>query len=285
VATFAPHAPFTPARRFLGTYHEKAARTPAFNVASKHAPAWLAAQKLTASEIASIDTNFNKRVEAVQAVDELIGTLLLTLAARGLDDHTYVIFSSDNGFHMGEHKLFQGKQTAFETDINVPLIVVGPGVPAGAVEERIVENIDLCPTFAELGGTAPPDGADGHSLVPLLSGMQPADWRNVALIEHHGPDFRRMALADPDNDELRLAPAAAGVHPAPTSYEAIRMLDSVYVSYASGETEYYDLRADPFELDNAAGKLTAAQKKSFAGTVQAIANCHGAAACWKAEHR
>src|SRR5262249_51410285 len=149
--------------------------------------------------------------------------------------------SSDNGYHMGEHQLFEGKQTAFDTDINVPLVVVGPGVPGGSVEQRIVENIDLCPTFAELGGTAPPAKADGHSLVALFHGQPISDWRNVALVEHHGPDFQPMALTDPDNDEARRPAAAtdAGVvaHPTATSYEAIRMENSVFVSYSSGETE------------------------------------------------
>src|SRR5207302_3280318 len=95
--------------------------------------------------------------------------------------------SSDNGYHMGEHMLLPGKQTAFDSDINVPLIIVGPGVAAGATVTNIAQNIDLCPTFAELAGTPAPPTTNGHSLVALLSGQPVSDWRDVALVEHKGP--------------------------------------------------------------------------------------------------
>jgi N-acetylglucosamine-6-sulfatase len=89
---------------------------------------------------------------------------------------------------MGEHRMMPGKMTAFDTDIHVPLIVTGPGVPGGRTIDEIVENIDLCPTFAELGFAATPANVDGHSLVPLLRGQQPDAWRTAALIEHRRPD-------------------------------------------------------------------------------------------------
>lgn len=86
--------------------------------------------------------------------------------------------------------------TAFDTDIRVPLVIAGPGVRGGSSSTAAVENIDLAPTFQQLGGATVPSTVDGHSLLPLLhnSGAG-ADWRTAGLIEHHGPDTN---AGDPD---------------------------------------------------------------------------------------
>ncbi len=272
VATFAPHAPYTPAPRHLGQFPETVPRTPAFDVTNINPPEWLATHPpLTAAQIQLLDTSYNLRVEAVQAVDDLIASLMNQLAAN---PNTYFVFSSDNGYHMGEHMLLAGKQTAFDTDINVPLIVVGPGVPAGATVDQIVENIDLCPTFAEIAGAPAPATADGHSLLALIQGQTVSDWRNVALVEHHGPDLSKMDPGDPDNEDSSVQP---------NSYEAIRMTSSVYVEYQNGEKEYYDLNNDPNELTNSAASLSATQLQTFHSTLKAIQGCQGTAACWSAQ--
>jgi N-acetylglucosamine-6-sulfatase len=102
--------------------------------------------------MAQIDKDFRKRAQSVLAVDAMIGELQAAVGAIGLASNTYFVFSSDNGYHMGEHSLMPGKMTAFDMDIHVPLIITGPSVPAGTSVEEIVENVDLCPTFTELGG-------------------------------------------------------------------------------------------------------------------------------------
>jgi arylsulfatase A-like enzyme len=276
IATFAPHAPYTPAPRYVGKFNVMLPRTPPFDTRNTNPPTWLAEHPdLTTTDMQTLDTGFNLRVEAVQAVDDLIAALETAVTDAGVGANTYFVFSSDNGYHMGEHMLLAGKQTAFETDINVPLIVVGPGVPPGVTVDSIVENIDLCPTFAELAGAAAPAGADGHSLVALLHGQTVSDWRNVALIEHHGPDLETMDPSDPDNEDKSVQP---------NSYEAIRMTDSVYVEYQDGEKEYYDLATDPNELTNTASSLSTAQVQQFHGTITAIQTCQGASSCWAAQH-
>src|SRR5262249_6994510 len=147
----------------------RAPRTPAFNLTpDASAPQWLHVQPLlSAADIMSLDQHFRKRAQSVLAVDAMIGQLPAAVAAIGEANNTYFVFSSDNGYHMGEHGLRWGKMTAYDTDIRVPLIVTGPGVPAGVTVEEIVENIDLYPTFTELGGVMAPVSIDGHSLVPL----------------------------------------------------------------------------------------------------------------------
>ena len=87
---------------------------------------------LTETDILGIDTLYRKRVQSMQAVDEMIGQLVATLQAHGQLENTFIVFTSDNGLHMGQHRLFPGKGRGYEEDIRIPLIVRGPGVPAGA---------------------------------------------------------------------------------------------------------------------------------------------------------
>jgi N-acetylglucosamine-6-sulfatase len=272
VATFAPHAPYTPAPRDADAFPGlRAPRTPAFNaVPDMNAPKWLRnIAPLTEDEMAGIDADYRKRAQSVLAVDKMIGELQAALAAIGQEKNTYFIFSSDNGLHMGEHRLRPGKMTAFDIDIHVPLIITGPGVPAGRTIDKIVENIDLCPTFTELGGAAEPVNVDGHSLVALLQGQEVAEWRTAALVEHHGP---LREPADPD------APARRSGNP-PT-YEAVRTHSWLYVEYEGMDREYYDLIADPHELRNVFLTLTSAEKTRLHTALDALKNCHDAKTCW-----
>jgi arylsulfatase A-like enzyme len=273
IATFAPHAPYTPAprdaNRFPGV---RAPRGPAFDRNNVNPPPWLGQRApLTAQQIAGIDAAFRKRVQAVQAVDALIGRLEATLRARGLAGSTYIAFSSDNGYHMGERRLMPGKMTAFDSDVNVPLIVAGPGVPRGRTTSRIATNVDLYPTFVELAGGAPPPAVDGRSLVGLLHGRPVSRWRTAALIEHHGPD---LAGGDPDHP----APGSGN----PTSYEAIRLPNALYVEYRGSAREYYRTDRDPAERVNVFDRLSAGERARLHARLTALASCHGANSCWAA---
>jgi len=275
IATFAPHAPYTPAPRDANALPGlRAPRTPAFDVApDANAPRWLTRHPvLAAADIALIDRDFRKRAQSVIAIDALIGALQAAVAAIGEQDNTYFVFSSDNGYHMGEHRLMPGKMTAYDTDIRVPLIVTGPGVPAGVVVEQIVENIDLCPTFVELGSAVPPPAVDGRSLVPLLHGRKVADWRTAALVEHRGP---HNDPTDPDAPALRSGN--------PSTYEAVRTRSSIYVEYVDGDREFHDFAADPDELVNTYGSLAESEKAALHSLVEGLKNCHGASACAAAE--
>jgi N-acetylglucosamine-6-sulfatase len=153
----------------------------------------------------------------------------------------------------------------------VPLVVVGPGVPPGTSTNAMAENIDLAKTFAAIGGTD--IHSDGHSLVPLLLGVSPRDWRNAALIEHRGP---HQARNDPD---YQLASSGN-----PWSYEAMRTHDLLYVEYVDGEREFYDLHSDPFELHNLAPFLSPATLRRLHRDLVGLERCHSGGACWQAMH-
>jgi arylsulfatase A-like enzyme len=234
-----------------------------------NAAKWLTVHTpLTRADIAAIDRDFRRRAQSVLAVDALIGQLQAAVAAIGAQDNTYFVFSSDNGYHMGEHRLMPGKMTAYDTDIHVPLIVTGPGVMAGVAIDEIVENVDLCPTFTELGSAAAPPNADGRSVVPLLHGQKVADWRVFALVEHRGP---HKDPTDPD------APAVRSGNP--ITYEAIRARHSVYVEYENGEREFHDLVTDPDELRNTYSSLPDDEKAALRAALDAVKNCHDAKSC------
>jgi N-acetylglucosamine-6-sulfatase len=277
IATFAPHSPYTPAPRDANDFPGlQAPRTPAFDEADvSDKPSWLSGHApLTADQIAQIDTAFRKRAQSVEAIDDLIAQLQATLAKNGIADNTYIFFSSDNGYHMGDHRLVSGKMTAFETDIRVPLVVTGPGVAAGKSVARIAQNIDLFPTFVRLGRASVPPSVDGETLEPLLGNQVVPVWRDAALIEHHGPDFD---AGDPD-----APPPGSGN---PMTYEALRLPTSTYVEYANGEREYYDLPNDPYQLTNTASQLTPSQLDSLHAKLDALVNCHSGASCRQAGMR
>jgi N-acetylglucosamine-6-sulfatase len=269
VATFAPHAPYTPAPRnaddFPGLTQP---RDPSFDAQNEDPPSWLGQRAPLGEErIAALDRDFRKRAQAVEAVDALVARI-----EREAPKNTYIVFSSDNGYHMGQHRLSAGKMTAFDTDIRVPLIVAGPGVPQGRVVHEVAQSTDLAPTFVELAGGTPDPMVDGHSLVPLLRPGLPAPWPTLALVEHRGP---RFGVGDPDVQSDR-----------PTAYSALRIskpgVEAVYVEYVDGEREYYDIARDPFELRNLAYRLPSARLNKLHEQLARLRTCHDAAACWNA---
>ncbi len=277
LATFAPHAPYTPAPRHAALFPNLTyPRTPAFDARPAVTdPTWLqGVPALKPAEITKIDEIFRQRVRSVQAIDEMIGALQAALKASGHDQDTYLFFASDNGYHMGERSQLPGKQTAFDTDIHVPLIVTGPGVPAGLMIDQIAQNIDLCPTFADIAETPAPATVNGHSLLQLAHGEQTADWRNVALVEHHDPKF------DPNDPDADTGDTGKN----PPTYNALRTANSVYVEYVGGDIEYHDRTADPYELDNIAANLSAAQLAKLHDSLSALKTCKTAVECWTAGH-
>ena len=261
LSTFAPHFPYTVLDRYANTFPGVTApRPPSFNARGQGEPKWLAVQpSLTTAGIATLDAKFRRRVQAVQGIDELIGHVFESLQRTGALDNTYFVFSSDNGYHMGQHRLQPGKQTPYDSDIRVPLIVRGPGVARGSVDAMTM-NIDLAPTFASLAGVQTPDFVDGRSLVPLLRGTTPSDWRDVVLVEHEGPT---AVPGDPDYQP----------DDNPTSYAAIRSANRLFVDYHSGEYELYDYVTDPYELVNRAATTSATELSHYQRILDGLRVC------------
>ncbi len=271
LAPFTPHRPAVPAPQDADAFPGLGTPRPAsFNRQLIDAPPWLANRaERPPRVIAHMDALYRRRAQSVLAIDAMLGRLIDRLGDIGELDNTYVIFSSDNGYHIGEHRLLAGKLTAFDTDIRVPLIVRGPGVPAGRHVAALVQNTDLAPTFEALAGLPPRANVDGRSLVPILHGARaPADWRQGALVEHrHTPGSH----GDPDAQ----TPASGD----PPSYEALRGPHFIYVEYRDGEREYYDLRADPEQLHNVYRYLRPERRASLSTRLARLVSCRGAEQC------
>lgn len=267
VATYAPHDPYVPPPRYAGTMKDVPyPRTAAWDATVQNAPSWLRGHvPLRPAEKATIAKDWERRLEADRAVDDLIANVRRSVAEAGITKDTYIVFSSDNGLHMGEYRLTPGKETAFDTDIHVPLVVAGPGVPAGTTSDALTSSIDLGPTFLDVSGVGTDPAEDGTSLAAVWHGRDPTDWQQGVLIEHH---HRQGVPSDPDRQNRRNAD--------PPAYEAVRTRDAVYVRYQDGEQEYYDTRTDPDELDNLAPKGVPDRMKRMLAALQA---CKGEVAC------
>jgi arylsulfatase A-like enzyme len=253
----APHGPLIPAPRHQNEFMDMSApRPPSFNESDVNdKPMWVRNLPiLNAADIAQIDEDYRKRLQMMLAVDDMIKTLVDTLEALNELDQTYIFFSSDNGFHQGEHRIAVGKNTVYEESIHLPLIVRGPDVPTGETRPQLVSVVDIAPTFAELAGATIPEFVDGHSLLPLLNIFPPADgWRNAVLIEHWV-----------NRDE--------GI----PEFQALRTGSTIYVEYETNEREFYRLQNDPFELENLYPTTDSALLTQLALRLDKLRDCIGA---------
>ena len=250
-----------------------------FNEIMNDPPSWLPTEPLTADKIESFQQDHLERVQAAQAVNDLIGDVRGHLADAGVADDTYIIFTADNGFHLGEHALDAGKGTAYDHDVRVPLIVYPPGGAAARSRTKITQNTDLLPTLLELAGAELPDDLDGTSLVPLIEGDATGSWRKTAFISYDGFQTRPAAdKVDPDRE--------SGQDHAPP-YVALRTKDSLYVDYSklddktpkASKAEYFDLDDDPYMLVNLYRSLSDADRSALNDMALDYEACAGPD-CW-----
>jgi arylsulfatase A-like enzyme len=136
---------------------------------------------------------YRSRLRALQAVDEIVDGVVSRLERYGILDNTYIIYTSDNGYHIGQHRLQPGKECGFEEDINIPLIIRGPSVPAGVVTDVVTTHTDLAPTIFELIGKQPRDDFDGTSIPVTAAGLEEA---KQTRHEHVNVEYWGFALAE-----------------------------------------------------------------------------------------
>jgi len=172
-------------------------------------------------------------LRSVRGVDDSVGALVGWLESNGLAENTIVIYCSDQGFYLGDHGWYD-KRWMYEESLRMPLVVHWPGVTeAGSVNTDLVQNLDYAQTFLELAGVAAPDDMQGRSLVPLLRGETPADWRDSIYYHYH--EF-------------------PSVHQVARHYGIRTRTHKLINYYQLGEWELFDLVADPDELSNLHGK-------------------------------
>lgn len=262
VWTRAPHQPAIPAPRYADRFRDTALpHPPSFDEADvSDKPRFIRdLPRLSDSKIKNMRSLHQDRLASMLSVEDLLRDVIAELKATGELSNTYIFFASDNGFHLGQHRMTQGKRTAYEEDIRVPLMVRGPGVPAGRALKHEVLNNDLAPTFAQLAGVTPPSFADGKSMVPLLGTSPPtvSNWRTAILTENWRTD------------------AVGGTSDAPT-YKALRTKNFSWVRYVNGERELYDLRNDPYQLHSRSPSKNRSLVRGLNNRLDRLATCDGA---------
>jgi N-acetylglucosamine-6-sulfatase len=268
VGTVPPHDPWPTADRHQNSFVDTPLpRPPNFDEADvSDKPQYIRAYgRLMADQVTAMQDDYRKRLRSMLSVEDLLRQTVTTLQETGELNNTYIFFTSDNGFHLGNHRVYPGgKWLPYEEDIGVPLMVRGPGVPAGAVRDQLVINNDLAPTIAELAGVNIPSFVDGKSFVPLLSSSPPSSWR-TAFLEEGWPDTNH-----PDIPKVPL-------------HKSVHTQQYMFTEYDTGERELYDLSADPYQLQSISRTANSEQLYStLESRLNALRACSGEA-CRSAE--
>jgi N-acetylglucosamine-6-sulfatase len=252
IAPWDPHEPLYIPLRHRGAYlGQRAPRPPSFDEADvSDKPGWVRDEPpVNYRRTAEFDQWHVLRMQSALTLEDLCTNVIEALERTNQLDDTYLIFTSDNGFHLGLHRIRETKGTPYVESHEVPFVVRGPGVPAGASFDELAANIDIAPTVLDLARVTVPSWMDGRSLKPFLDGSAPGSWRTSLLVEN---------MESP------------GKKPRPP-YSGIRQRDEVYVEYASSEKEYYNLKKDPYQLENRPQDAPQAMK----GKLSALKECAG----------
>jgi arylsulfatase A-like enzyme len=234
-APVAPHLPAIPAPRDQQKLEDIAPlHTPSIDeqdIGDKPWAAWHEKELQAAASLYQDDVR-KRQLESLLALDRSVASIVRTLKQRHELNDTVIVYTSDNGFLWGQHRL-GGKLWPYEESTHVPLVVRTPWTQGnGTVSKAQVLNIDLASTIAQLAGVTPGIPQDGVSFVPLLDG-DTVRWRRSFVVEYLG------------RSQLRVG--------GPPPYDAVHTARFLYVEYKRGWRELYDLKHDPWELDNVAG--------------------------------
>jgi arylsulfatase A-like enzyme len=214
------------------------------------------APHLTPTEKHIYRVYYQKQLDSLRALDDGVKQIIGTLAQTGRLHNTYVIFTSDNGFFFGEHRLLGGKFLAYEPATHLPLLIRGPGIKPGTETGELAANIDIAPTVLELAGVKPDKSIDGRSLVPYLADPELRTRRAIlfeSFVETNDvEDQGSISGAQPpaQRKPLRRSGATASLLAPPKDYAGIRYGPYKYIAWPTGEKELYDINRDPYELNS-----------------------------------
>lgn len=315
LAPHAPHGLALPAPWYAGLeVNTTAPRTPSWNYSAKDHH-WLIAQQppLTTGDVRGLDRVFQQRWRCLRAVDDMIAALTREVDLLGVGDSTYIFATSDNGFHLGELRLGEGKWNVYDTDVRLPMRVAGPGIKPGVELGLVGSHVDLAPTWLGLAGIDTPPDMDGRSRVAALVSPGRRVPRSVR---------RHLAAPTPARSPGTIAESgghggAAGVLPVGgalieyhslgmtglnsrgegrlgdawnNTYRALRVIDRrdgglgnvLYAEFGDFTfstitfREYYDVEADPWQLENIVDALPKEDQAAWAQRLAAAHGCRGA---------
>lgn len=263
---FSPYTPHTPVKPAPGDRDAFARiapfRPPSYDerdVSDK--PTWVRSlPRLHPQTKAMVDDRYRRVSASLLALDRAVKGIIDALRITGRLEHSLIVFTSDNGVHLGEHR-WTNKATPYEESIRVPFVVrYDRAITTPRTDRRLVLNVDLAPTFAAVAGVGAPR-AEGRDLLPLL-GSSTVPWRREFVFEQ--ANIPRSQLPPLRGVSAR---AVDGI----PSYCGIRSETYSYVRYATGEEELYDLSRDPHQLENlAAERRMASRLREFRQRVKTL---------------
>ncbi|XP_031549888.1 N-acetylglucosamine-6-sulfatase-like [Actinia tenebrosa] len=301
LSTPACHAPFTPAPQYKDMFNtSKAPRTPSFDVAGGKTKHWLIRQTphpMAKSSIDFLDNAFRNRLRTLLSVDDLVEQVVTMLDKTKQLQNTFIIFTSDNGYHLGQFSLPVDKRQLYEFDIRVPFLIRGPGLKANKTLQSPILNIDIAPTIIELAGGQAPKTMDGRSIVPLLNDSNVEEsqednkvkvhdaavkWREDFLVQHSGEGKMKVEGCP------KLEPGFESCEPDcvcedtwNNTYSCLRKLSSsqnfMFCEFRDKEVfmEYYDMTKDPHQLSNIAKKVNPRVLVPLHKRLEALTMCAG----------
>ncbi len=231
------------------------------------------AEHLTPNDMRTYKVYWEKQLESLRSVDDGVKEIVDTLGQLHRLSNTYILFTSDNGFFFGEHRLIGGKFLAYEPATHLPFLMRGPGIVPGTSTGELTANIDIAPTILNLAGVEPDKSVDGRSVVPFLrdpelrtrrpilfeSFVQTSDVEANGAIASSGEGDGGVpggdGSTDPKEPEAGVSSIGGGKAHAsllapPLNYEGIRLGPYKYIAWPDGEKELYDINKDPNELNN-----------------------------------
>jgi N-acetylglucosamine-6-sulfatase len=202
---------------------------------------------LSLRDIHTYRVYYQKALDSLRAVDDGVKRVIDTLGYLQRLRNTYVIFTSDNGFFFGEHRLTGGKFLAYEPAVHVPFMIRGPGIRPNSSTGELAANVDVAPTILELAGVEADKSIDGRSMVPFIRDPELRSRRPIlfeSFVETADVEANATTPARPGPS------ASVSILAPPKDYEGIRLGPFKYIAWPSGEKELYDINKDPNELNN-----------------------------------
>uniref|UniRef100_A0A8C2GMX1 N-acetylglucosamine-6-sulfatase n=1 Tax=Cyprinus carpio TaxID=7962 RepID=A0A8C2GMX1_CYPCA len=288
VSTPAPHSPWTAAPQYESSFpNVKAPRDPNFNIHGKDKH-WLIRQAktpMTNSSVEFLDNAYRKRWRTLLSVDDLVEKVVRKLEVSGELSNTYIIFTSDNGYHTGQFSLPMDKRQLYEFDIRVPLLVRGPYIKPNQTSPLLIANVDLGPTILDIAGyNVNETQMDGMSFLPIMTGKgNSSTWRSDVLVEYEGEGSNISDPACP-----LLGPGVSECFPDcvcedsyNNTYACVRTVSQAanlqYCEFDDNEVfvEVYNLTADPFQLSNIAKSIDQEVLEKMNHRLMMLQSCSG----------
>jgi len=234
-SSYLPHSPAPASPGDVGKHAgARAPRPPSFNVTSSQDVLWLRdLPPIKRGRLSAIDRTWAQRLDSAHSFARSATAIVDALRRKGVLENTLVVIASDNGYHLGTHRMVSGKGSPFREDTIVPVVIIGGGARPGTTIDAMTSMIDVAPTITEWLGASAREIVDGRSLLPLLADPE-GPWRTGVLTEH----FNTPDEGDPDFHDVESPP-----------YRALRTKQWLLVDY-KGESALYDLSSDPFEMSN-----------------------------------